>query len=230
VPDNTATDDTASHGADPAAESEALSAHGQLARDLLHLRSSAGSPRLSPDAASVACVVATIDLDENTTRTRVWLDGAPITAGPHDGQPTWSPDGKWLAFTSRRGEKTGDSTLHVMPIGGPGEVRTVCSMPDGLSDVAWSPDGAWLAFTSRTRDERYTAKDVSWQAPRKVETFFSRLNGEDWIFDRPSHVYVIPVDGTGTPRNLTPGAHQHHGVSWLHDSRRVVTSAQRHEG
>ena len=78
-------------------------------------------------------------------------------------------------------------------------------MPDGLGDVEWSPDGRWIAFTSRTRDERYEAEDVSWQAPRKIERFFSRLNGEDWIFDRPQHVYVVAADGTGTPRNLTPG-------------------------
>ena len=130
---------------------------------------------------------------------------------------------------ARRGEKKGDSTLHVLPVAGPGEVRTVCTMPDGLGDLAWSPDGRWIAFTSRTRDERYEAKDVSWQSPRKVERFFSRLNGEDWIFDRPQHVYVVAADGTGKPRNLTPGEFQHDGVTWLPDSSAIVTSSQRHD-
>jgi dipeptidyl aminopeptidase/acylaminoacyl peptidase len=206
-----------------------LSPHAKIAHDLLHLRSAAGKPQLSPDGSSVACVVSTIDVDENITRTRVWLDGSPLTAGPHDNQPTWSPDGRSLAFTSRRGEKQGDSTLHILPIGGPGEVRTICTMPDGLDDVAWSPDGRWLAFISRTRDERYSAKDASWQSPRKVERFFSRLNREDWIFDRPAHIYLVAADGTDVPRNLTPGDHQHHGVAWLPDSTGIVTGAQRHE-
>ena len=67
------------------------------------------------------------------------------------------------------------------------------------------PTVDWIAFTSRTRDERYEAEDESWQAPRKIEHFFTQLNGEGWIFDRPSHIYVVPSDGTGTPRNLTPG-------------------------
>jgi len=172
--------------------------------------------------------VSTVDLDENTNRTRIWLDGSPITAGPHDGQPTWSPDGRRLAFTSRRGEKEGDSTLHILPIEGPGELRTLCTMPDGLDDVAWSPDGRWIAFTSRTRDERYNAKDVRSQSPRKIERFFSRLNGEDWVFDRPLHIHVIAADGTAAPLNLTPGEFQHHGVAWLSDSKRLVTSSQRH--
>ena len=213
----------------PGTSKEELSTHGSLARDLLHQRSSVSQPRVSPDGRRVACVVATIDLDENTTRTRVWLDGAPVSAGPHDGQPTWSPDGRWLAFTSRRGEKKGDSTLHILPIEGPGELRTLCTMPDGLDDVRWSPDGRVIAFTSRTRDSRYDAKDISWQSPRRIEKFLSRLNGEDWVFDRPVHVFVVAADGTDTPRNLTPGSHQHHGVAWLSDSSAVITSAQRHD-
>jgi len=202
--------------------------HGRIARDLLHLRTEVSQPRLSTDGSRLASVVSTVDLDENTNRSRVWLDGTPITAGPHDSQPRWSPSGRSLAFTSRRGEKQGDSTLHVIPIDGPGEVRTICTMPDGLGDVTWSPDGRSLAFTSRTRDARYDAKDVRWQSPRKVERFFSRLNGEDWVFDRPQHIYVVAADGTDSPRCLTPGEFQHSGLTWLGDSSGLVTSAQRH--
>ena len=70
----------------------------------------------------------------------------------------------------------------------------------------------------------------SWQSPRKIERFFSRLNGEDWIFDRPQHVYVVPADGTGAPRNLTPGPFQHGGVSWLARLvRRSSPPPQRHD-
>ncbi len=205
------------------------SPHSSIARDHIHAQVTVGDPALSPDGARLASVVRTTDLDENTTTSRVWLDGAPVTAGPKDSGPRWSPDGRWLVFTSQRGDKSSDATLHVLPVDGPGEVRELCAMPDGIGDVAWSPDGTWLAFTSRTRDERYEAKDVSWQAPRKIERFFSRLNGEDWIFDRPQHVYVVGFDGTSAPRNLTPGPFQHGAISWLADSSGVVTSAQRHD-
>jgi dipeptidyl aminopeptidase/acylaminoacyl peptidase len=201
----------------------------EIARELIHERSAAGRVQVSPDGTHVACVVATVDLDDNLVPTRIWLDGVPVTAGPNDAQPVWSPDGKWLAFTSRRADDKSQPTLHVMPVDGPGEVRTVCSMPDGLGDVAWSPDGKWFAFTSRTRDERYTAKDETWQSPRKIERFLSRLNGENWVFDRPQQVYVAAADGTRKPRNLTPGEWQFAGVSWLADSSGVVTSGRAHE-
>jgi dipeptidyl aminopeptidase/acylaminoacyl peptidase len=183
---------------------------------------------VSPDGSRVACVVSTTSLDKNTTTSSIWLDETPLTGGDHDGAPTWSPDGRSLAFTSRRSENKTTSTLHVIPVDRPGETRQVCDMPDGLDDVAWSPDGAWIAFTSRTRDARYTHEDEARQSPRKVERFFARLDGENWIFDRPQHVYVVRADGTSEPRNLTPGEFQHGGISWLGDSSGVVTSAQRH--
>lgn len=205
------------------------SPHAAIARGLLHERSAVGQVAMSPEGARVAFVVATIDVDDNTTRTRVWIDDAPVTAGDHDGNPSWSPDGRFLAFTSRRGEKKGDSTLHIVPITAPGEVRTVCTMPDGLGDLAWSPDGTWIAFTSRTRDKRYEEQDETWQSPRKVTRFLSRLNGEGWIFDRPQHVYAVAADGTGGPRNLTPGEFEYDGVSWLADSSAIITSGRGHD-
>ena len=94
--------------------------HTEIAERLLDGRTAAGAPALSPDGTRIAFVVGSIDLKKNVSNTRVWLDGAPVTAGPHDGNPEWSPDGRFLAFTSRRGEKKGDSTLHILPVAGPG--------------------------------------------------------------------------------------------------------------
>lgn len=209
--------------------------------ELFDGRTSVTAPAVSPDGTRVAFVVATIDLTENITRSRVWLaDGngepVPMTAGPHDGQPAWSPDARFLAFTSRRGEpdhgsgsgKGKEATLHVLPVDGPGETRTLSTLAEGFDVPTWSPDGRYVAFVSRTRDDRYEAKDESWQPPRKIETFFTTLNGEGWIVDRPAHVYVVPSDGSRPPRNLTPGPHHHDGVSWLPDSSAVVTAGRRH--
>ncbi len=196
----------------------------------------AAAVALSPDGTQAAFVVSRVDLAKNKYCTQIWL--APtsgstpprvLTSGTNDAAPAWSPDGRSLAFTSRRGEKAGEATLHVIPIGQPGETRTLATMKDTIASPIWSPDGRWIAFTSRTQDERYSKEDESWQAPRKIERFFTTLNGEGWTFDRPQHIYLVASNGTSpAPRNLTPGPFEHDGIDWLPDSSAVVTSSQRH--
>ena len=218
-----------------------LSPHAALAERIIGNIVQASSPAVSPDGTQVAFVVTRVDMAKNKYFSQVWLAAAdasapprPVTAGDHDGHPTWSPDGGTLLFTSRRSPKKGESTLHALPISAIGETRTLATMRDGLGDVSVSPDGKWVAFTSRTLHERYDAPgaedgDESWQAPRKIERFFTQLNGEGWVYDRPQHIYLVAADGTGVPRNLTPGEFEHSGVAWTRDSTAVITAAQRHE-
>lgn len=219
-------------------DAKSTSPHHELAEKIISHQIGAGAPTVSPDGTYVAYVVTRVDIKANKYRSQVWLASTdsspaprPLTAGEkRDGNPSWSPDGTWLAFTSGRSEKKGETTLHVMPIGSSGEIRTIATMPDGVGNVRWSPDGKQIAFTSRTQNERYTKDDESWMSPRKIETFFTRLNGEDFVFDRPQHVYIVPSDGTAAPRNLTPGNFEHSNPSWLTDSTGVVTSAALHDG
>jgi dipeptidyl aminopeptidase/acylaminoacyl peptidase len=215
--------------------------HREIAERIVGSVVQAGAPAVSPDGRLVAFTVGRVDMEANKYRSQVWLTSAdgsmtahPVTSGTRDGNPTWSPDSGSLAFTSARSDpsdskRKNDVTLHVLPIANPGEVRTIAQMPDGVGNARFSPDGRWIAFESRTQDERYDAEDESFQSPRKIERFFTRLNGEGWVFDRPMHIYVAPVDGTAAPRNLTPGEFQHGGISWLADSSAIITSSQRHD-
>jgi len=62
----------------------------------------------------------------------------------YDREPIWSPDGKWLAFTSNR---SGNNDVYIMNSqGGIPCQLTFHSSNDGATD--FTPDGKWIVFTS----------------------------------------------------------------------------------
>ena len=89
---------------------------------------SAGAPVVSPDGSVIAFVVGRVDQPANRYRSQIWVAAAsgevparPLSAGEKgDGSPVWAPDGRSLAFTSHRGEKDEETTIHVIPVDGPG--------------------------------------------------------------------------------------------------------------
>jgi serine/threonine protein kinase len=79
-------------------------------------------------------------------------DPAVLTAIPEGAcQPSWSPDGMKLVFTSPCSgpdDKFTNSTLYVIDVDG-SDMRPLLAEPGGDYDPAWSPDGTRIAFTSR---------------------------------------------------------------------------------
>jgi dipeptidyl aminopeptidase/acylaminoacyl peptidase len=197
----------------------------------------AGDPRLSPDGSRVAYVVTRIDKEASEYQSAIWIaptDGsaAPtqFTAGAkRDGNPRWSPDGRWVAFTSNRGEdKKTPAALYVIPAQG-GEPRKLTDVKESVESLVWSPDSKRIAFTARVPDEAYEEEDDRKRRPRRFTRLFHKLDSVGWTGDRRTHVFVVDVDGESEARQITHGDFEHGHPAWSPDGTQLVFDGFRDE-
>jgi len=192
-------------------------------------------PRISPDGRLVAYQAWSIDRETSEVRSAIWvteLDGSGkprrfTFSDRRDGAPRWSPDGRWLAFASNRGEEKTPAQLYVIPAEG-GEARALTASKEGIEDVVWSPDSTRLAYTMRVRDAAYDEEDDRKRAPRRFTRLLYKLDNVGWTSDRRKHVFVVPVEG-GEPRQLTDGDCEDGEPAWAPDGARIVFSSLRGE-
>ena len=195
-----------------------------------------GDPRISPDGGRVAYVVATADRETSEYRSAIWvtpLDGSAeprrFTSGEkRDGSPRWSPDGRWLAFVSNRGDDKAQAQLYVIPAESGGEARRLTDLKESVSEVVWAPDSTRLAFSARVRDEAYEEEEDTKRKPRRFTRIMQKLDSVGWTGDRRTHIFVVELE-SAEPRQLTDGDCEDGSPAWSPDGTRIVFSALRGE-
>ena len=194
--------------------------------------------RLSPDGERVAYQLSWADAESRQNRSRIvirrLLEGEPVdaSAGPRrDHSPEWSPDGRRVAFVSRRAPV---DQVFVVDLAGPGEASQVTSLAEGASSPMWSPDGSKLAFLGTVLGDPEAivddprppdSKEQLRRAPvaRIARRLDYKHDGQGFVDGRYHHLFVVPADG-GDVTQLTTGPWDVTGFDWSPAGDKLVVS------
>jgi dipeptidyl aminopeptidase/acylaminoacyl peptidase len=205
-------------------------------------------PRISPDGERVAFVVTTIDERKYEYRSSIWMvptaggEAKRLTGGTGNAHsPSWSPDGRWLAFVSdREGEiptrdaseqkevGKGKAQVWLLPTDG-GEAYQLTFMPHGADHPTWSPDSQRLVFSASVGPlDEETEDGKPLPKARVIDRLFYRLDGVGFIHEHRQHLFLLDVSG-GEPQQLTDGDWDDKDAAWSPDGTRIAFTSSRAE-
>lgn len=206
-------------------------------------------PALAPDGRAVAYVRTTTNGETGRRNADIWVLPADGSAPPRlyfggdssELTPTYSPDGKQLAFISTR---TGTPQVFLASTEG-GEPRQLTALAMGVqTPLVFAPDGSRVAFVSDVypgcADEACNARraEAAEKNPVKVHHIKRLLfrHWSDWRVELRHHIFVTDV-ATRQTTDVTPGDfdsppffNEDHGIAFSPDSRQIAFVSNREGG
>jgi dipeptidyl aminopeptidase/acylaminoacyl peptidase len=192
-------------------------------------------PDLSPDGQRLVYVVGTIDLQKDKQPKNLWLakcDGSenrPLTFGENkQTHPRWSPDGKWIAFLSSRGDERDNDQLWILASSG-GEAEQLTHEKGNVDDFAWAPDSQRLVLVVHDPDPRQPEKkekEKKTVPPIVIDRFQFKKDITGYLTNRWSHLQLLDLSSRKLA-SLTSGEHDDLLPAWAPDGKQIAFVSKR---
>jgi len=167
-------------------------------------------PALSHDGRHAAVVVTQPSYDPTGQSADLWLlptgkNGSPrqlTFSKAAESGPTFSPDGRRLAYSVQREGDTA-AQVYVIDLQQGGEPRRVTSLSTGARSPQFSPDGTRILFVSAVfpgtandaDNQRIAAERTARKDNVRIYTGFPIRNWDRWLDNRQQRLFVVPIAG-----------------------------------